>query len=203
MVLLGSMACIDKYEAPNKEGAMPLVMYSFIEAEHWCESRGKRLCYSDEWEKACIGAEKSLWSYGASYQRGMCNDSKTWRKYIPQLLWDWSTGASSPNMNSFGEQLSLVRREQPDSAEHVEYLYQAEPSGSTESCNKEGVYDLLGNVEEWTRRRVPRRSHFSGILKGRFWAETRSCLDNVSNHGDYFRFYETGFRCCLDAQWGN
>ena len=49
-------ACMDKYEAPNQEGVKPLVMFTLPEAQSWCESRGKRLCYEDEWATACSGA---------------------------------------------------------------------------------------------------------------------------------------------------
>jgi len=61
-----------------------------------------------------------------------------------------------------------------------------------------GAYDLCGNVEEWTRRRDGGEPQFHGKLKGRYWAETRTCQNGVISHGDGFRFYEIGFRCCRD-----
>lgn len=34
---------------------------------------------------------------------------------------------------------------------------------------------------------------------GRYWADTRTCQDIILTHGDLFRFYEIGFRCCKNA----
>ena len=85
-------------------------------------------------------------------------------------------------------------------ADHVEAIYQGEPSGSNAGCvGPAEVYDLVGNVEEWTRRRDGGVPDFHGSLKGRYWAESRTCQSRVTTHGDYFRFYEIGFRCCLDV----
>jgi formylglycine-generating enzyme required for sulfatase activity len=65
-----------------------------------------------------------------------------------------------------------------------------------------GVFDLTGNIEEWTRRRDGGQANFHGNLKGRYWAETRTCQNSITTHGDTFRFDEIGFRCCRepDAQ---
>ena len=195
MVLVGNSFCMDKYEAPNQKGGQPLVMFSFVESEAWCESRGKRLCYVDEWEVACQGSSKNKWSYGSEHQKGVCNDGKTWRQYAPKKLRKWDRSASDVDISSFYEQTTRMDRISLASSDHVRNLYQADPSGSNKHCVSDGVYDLLGNVEEWTRRRHP-KVNFSGVLKGRFWAEPRHCIQRVSNHGDLFRFYETGFRCC-------
>ena len=60
--------CIDRYEAPNEKGALPLVMQSFVDAERWCEARGKRTCTEDEWEGACRRQAE-----GRS-----CNNARSW-----------------------------------------------------------------------------------------------------------------------------
>ena len=46
--------------------------------------------------------------------------------------------------------------------------------------------------------RVPGAQGFTGNLEGRYWAEHRTCQDDITVHGDAFRFYEIGFRCCRD-----
>ena len=82
-------------------------------------------------------------------------------------------------------------------AEHVAALYQGLGSGAKVGCTNEvGAFDLTGNVEEWTRRRDGGKKDFHGNLKGRYWADVRTCVDNITSHGDGFRFYEIGFRCC-------
>ena len=46
-------ACVDRFEAPNREGARAPVMIDFWDAMAVCEERGKRLCYESEWVTAC------------------------------------------------------------------------------------------------------------------------------------------------------
>jgi formylglycine-generating enzyme required for sulfatase activity len=81
----------------------------------------------------------------------------------------------------------------------VEALYQGEGGGNNPGCvNDFGVYDLVGNAEEWTLRADGGSTDFHGALKGRYWAESRTCQSTVTTHGDTFRFYEIGFRCCAE-----
>ena len=192
--------CIDMFEAPNKPYENPLVMYSFVESRAWCENKGKRLCYDDEWTKACRGAENYEWSYSDSYKKGYCNTDKTWKKYSGPKLRSWRKDVSTPEIKTLDD---LIRRANEvgsrNAAAHVMDLYQADRSGDSIACfSTYGVYDMIGNVEEWTQRRKYTNPLFKGNLKGRFWAEPRSCGRSVKNHGILFRFYETGFRCCKD-----
>jgi formylglycine-generating enzyme required for sulfatase activity len=196
--------CIDKWEAPNRDGALPLVMYSYLESKAWCEARGKRLCYDDEWTEACTGPEDWRWSYSNKHEYGICNDEKRWRKYDGSLLRRWRRGISTEEIESLPQLISKFIDERPkdfDTIMHVMHLYQAERSGDNGGCRSMyEVYDMIGNVEEWTTKRWGRRKNFNGTLKGRFWAEPRTCFSSVRNHGDYFRFYETGFRCCMNLR---
>ena len=200
-MILVQDTCIDIYEAPNKKGSFPLVMYSLLESENWCREKEKRLCYDYEWEEACMSRRKLLWAYGDKYKKGTCNDSKIWRKYSKKAHALWPDEASSRYVDSLEEQFAITEKYSEQSAKDIRHLYQADPSGSNEGCSSLGVYDLLGNVEEWVVKTKKRRKNFSGALKGRFWSEPRNCKQSVTNHGDSFRFYETGFRCCKDPFW--
>jgi hypothetical protein len=51
---------------PNRAGALPLVMYTFVEAEAWCAARDRRLCFDDEWLAACAGSDGLAYPYGAT-----------------------------------------------------------------------------------------------------------------------------------------
>lgn len=200
-MVLVEASCIDRFEAPNRAGEPPLVMYSFVEAEAWCELRGKRLCFDDEWTRGCAGAAGSKYPYGDTHQPGICNDDETWKLYDQAKLDGWPLTVSKPGVESLAELLAAARAVSVSgqiAADHVEWLYQGEPSGDNVGCaGPDGVYDLTGNVEEWTRRRDGGGGpQFSGNLKGRYWAEARTCQGNVTTHGDGFRFYEIGFRCC-------
>lgn len=202
MVLAGS-ACMDRFEAPNVAGAKPLVMYTFVEADAWCTAREKRLCFDDEWQSACEGPAKEKYPYGNTHQAGACNDAKTWKQYTQSLLNGWPASASTTAIETLDELLALARTKgasATSAANHVLALYQGTGGGEASACEGEGgAMDLVGNVEEWTRRRDGGMALFHGSLKGRYWAEARTCQSAVTTHGDNFRFYEIGFRCCADA----
>ncbi|MCA9524292.1 MAG: SUMF1/EgtB/PvdO family nonheme iron enzyme, partial [Myxococcales bacterium] len=195
--------CMDRWEAPNKPGARPLVMYSFYEAEAWCKARGKRLCYDDEWQNACEGPKKWKYPYGDLREPGRCNDDKTWLTYSATKLALWPSKAATSEIETLEELFAKVKATGPNGVtvvNHLEALYQAEGNGENPECvGPSGVEDLVGSVEEWTRRRDGGSGpEFSGNLKGRFWAESRTCQSSVLVHANAFRFYEIGFRCCMD-----
>ncbi len=195
--------CIDRYEAPGRAGALPLVMYSFHDAAAWCAQRGKRLCYDDEWTRACEGAEGWPLPYGARHEPGRCRDDARWRAFDQDRLDLWPLRAASPAHESLAELFDAAQAlggRGLQAVQHVQALYQALPSGAREGCRgSAGVLDLVGNVEEWVRRRHPGGDYVSG-LKGRYWAETASCQATVTVHAPSFRFYEIGFRCCSDPR---
>jgi formylglycine-generating enzyme required for sulfatase activity len=177
--------CIDRFEAPNVAGARPLVMQSAISAAAWCEEHGKRLCTEDEWNAACQGLEGTVYPYGDTHEAARCNDGKTWIAPDEATLATWPSAAAQAE---------------------VDALYQAEPSGSLPGCvSSHGVYDLTGNVEEWVVRTRYHVNEYPHVLKGCYWsgcfggAKPR-CESTNPAHGDSFRFYETGFRCCRDLQ---
>ena len=56
---------------------------------------------------------------------------------------------------------------------------------------------MTGNVDEWTTSAsaTGRRS----ILKGGYWGPVRArCRPSTRSHGEQFRYYQMGFRCCAD-----
>jgi len=84
-------------------------------------------------------------------------------------------------------------------------LWQADPAGSHPRCvSAHGVYDLTGNVDEWTDNQAdnPRTRHVS-TLNGGYWGPVRNtCRLATRSHGPTFRFYQVGFRCCSDPHDG-
>lgn len=201
MVLVGSV-CMDRYEAPNKLGELPLVMLHFDEAESWCAHRGKRLCFDDEWTLACGGPDALAYPYGDTLDPGVCNDDQVWKQYNQTLLNGWPWTLATDEIETLGELLDAARATGATgkaAADHVEALYQGTAAGVKIGCvGPAAVFDLTGNVEEWTRRRDGGETSFHGNLKGRYWAESRTCQQGVKTHGDTFRFYEIGFRCCRE-----
>ncbi len=170
--------CMDVFEAPNRAGAKPIVMASAVDAESWCGTKGKRLCHETEWEAACEGKARKPWTYGYAADGTKCNSGKTWRKFDVKRLYKGGEEGSA----------------------ELEKLWQAEPSGNRKACvTDEGIYDLVGNVEEWVVSRPHRK--FRRTLIGGFWAKPwPGCRGANDAHEPEFRFYETGFRCCRDPK---
>ena len=109
MVLLKPKTCMDRYEAPNVKGLLPLVMYTFNNAAAWCKVRGKRLCFDDEWSAACsspTGLNK--YPYGSTHKPGVCNDDKLWKVYSQTKLSGWPSSASSTKIASLTQLLAAA-----------------------------------------------------------------------------------------------
>ncbi|MED5369607.1 MAG: bifunctional serine/threonine-protein kinase/formylglycine-generating enzyme family protein [Myxococcota bacterium] len=66
---------IDRYEFPNRKGEQPVGNVSWADATRACEEVGKRLCTSDEWEKACKGPENFIYSYGDTPDPSFCGEA--------------------------------------------------------------------------------------------------------------------------------
>jgi hypothetical protein len=168
--------CIDRYEYPNKKGEYPVVFVNFIESEGICKQAGKRLCTEDEWTFACEGEEAMPYPYGFERDKEACVVDKPWRAYDP---------------NAYGKGKEAVAAE-------LDKLWQGVASGSQPKCKSPfGVYDMTGNVDEWTRSSVAGRP---SILKGGYWGPVRTrCRPTTRAHGEAHAFYQQGFRCCADA----
>lgn len=195
--------CMDRYEAPNRLGEKPFVMFNFNEAEAWCSARQKRLCFDDEWTLACGGAANTAYPYGDVYTSTLCNTAQPTVSYSESLIAAWPANVSTPEVESLDALFAKARATKPIVADHLQSIYLGTASGDFPQCTNElGVLDTMGNVEEWTRRRdggeVRNGVRFSGNLKGRFWSQVRKCQENLTPHADPFRYYEIGFRCCAD-----
>lgn len=172
--------CMDQYEWPNQKGAKPPVMLRFTEAQAECEAVGKRLCSEFEWELACEGPAILPFSYGWAFEAGACVNDKPYKSY---------------------EQSKLSSTDEKVRKAETRRLYQAEPSGSRPRCESAfGVFDLIGNVEEWVTTSRPEWPYPSS-LKGGYWAKPRSaCRGTNDSHAPTFRFYDIGFRCCVQPE---
>jgi formylglycine-generating enzyme required for sulfatase activity len=183
MVALPS-SCIDSYESPNLRGEMPFAFATAYDGERWCAQHGKRLCYDDEWVRACGGPRSHRFPYGDAHREGACNDDRPW------IVVSWGTLAKWPDDAAVAE---------------ATRLFQADMSGARAECvSDEGVFDMTGNVAEWVRRRGPApRPGYEHVLKGCYWAgcfkdPQPSCAFTNRAHPGAFRTYEAGFRCCSD-----
>jgi Sulfatase-modifying factor enzyme 1 len=169
--------CIDRYEYPNIKGQVPWVLVTWTETADLCADQGKRLCTEDEWTFACEGEDASPYPYGFTRSEDACVIDRAAREYDERAWIDRSSAAAM---------LELDR------------VWQGEPSGSRSTCRSRfGVYDMTGNVDEWTQSTAS-RGHRS-ILKGGYWGQVRNrCRASTRVHGESFSFYQQGFRCCAN-----
>lgn len=169
--------CMDRFEYPNQKGAYPWIMVSWYEANELCAEEGKRLCNEAEWTFACEGEEATPYPYGYVRDPEACIVDQKWR--------------------AFHEPAFQPRNDYEAMAE-MDRLWQGVPSGSQPRCRSPfGVYDMTGNVDEWTR--TVREGERPSILKGGYWGPVRTrCRPSTRSHDENHTFYQQGFRCCTD-----
>ncbi|MBN1760242.1 MAG: SUMF1/EgtB/PvdO family nonheme iron enzyme [Chitinispirillaceae bacterium] len=158
-VRVGTMNfCIDRYEWPNRRGAVPRAYVSLYQAMDSCFAAGKRLCTVEEWSVACAGPYSWKYPYGQKYEPYACITHDT-----------------------------LV-----------------EPSGSKPECRGFfGIFDMAGNLLEWTSTRAVENSSFYYVTGG-FWESgpKSACHDKRYSYYPQNRHNPVGFRCCKDMAGG-
>jgi formylglycine-generating enzyme required for sulfatase activity len=155
-------------------------MVDFSEAKATCEAQGKRLCSAREWTLACEGPDRFPYPHGYDRDAGACNVDQPHR---------------------FPDSDALARADLRE--RELARLDQRTASGEREQCvSAYGVYDLVGNVDEWV---VPDGSEEGAgsrpktALKGGYYGPVRArCRPTTTSHGVTFKFYQVGFRCCAD-----
>jgi formylglycine-generating enzyme len=163
--------------------AYPQGYISMREASAACREAGKRLCKDGEWVTACQGKEAKQYPYGDEHVAGYCNDNgiSPLRALYPSAN-DRTTFAwykmNDPRLNQVPGSLAK--------------------SGAFNKCrNSYGVYDMIGNLHEWTSER-------GGTFRGGFYLDNTThglgCIYRATGHSPTYRDYSTGFRCCADAR---
>jgi hypothetical protein len=167
--------CVDEYEFPNQAGEKPLIMQSWYDADKACRAIHKRVCRSHEWTLACEGPDR--WPYPYGYVRD----------------------AKACHIDDLGPMIDEKRFYSPDKEKEIARVDRREPSGARPGCvSPYGVYDLTGNIDEWTTNETSIPDH--GALKGGNWGQWRNaCRPATLGHAAWFRYYQMGFRCCTDA----
>ena len=203
----GSNFCIDQYEASLVEvlfngttrqwspyfnpgttpvkavsvkGAVPQGYINGKQAAAACKLAGKRLCTDTEWLRACRGTQNHTYPYGNTRQPGVCNDARSKHPaveyYGTSASWVFSK-LGNPCINQLANSLGKT--------------------GAKTGCvTAEKVYDMMGNLHEWT-------STSSGIFRGGYYVDTyrngNGCLYRTTAHNTSHWDYSTGFRCCADV----
>lgn len=166
--------------AVSIEGAVPQAYIDGIQAGDACAKAGKRLCYDDEWLRACRGPDQYVYPYGDTLELGVCNDHR----------------AEHPAIEYFGTNADWIWSELGNAC--IDQLHDSlDRTGQNPGCvTFEGAYDMMGNLHEWT-------ADPAGTFRGGYYVDTKingpGCLYATTAHNTSHWDYSTGFRCCADA----
>jgi formylglycine-generating enzyme len=158
-------------------GATPQAYVNAVEAASACQRSGKRLCTDDEWLRACRGMSDRNYPYGNIKMPHTCNDTRDTHPAVDLF------GADDPELWS--------KLGHPCINQQPGTLAQ---SGRHAGCvSEDGVFDLVGNLHEWT-------DNEGGVFRGGFYADTErngsGCNYRTGAHQPAYSDYSTGFRCC-------
>jgi formylglycine-generating enzyme required for sulfatase activity len=150
---------------------LPWAAVTQPDASSACIGAGKRLCTEEEWQSACEGPLNRLYPYGTTYQANTCNGNDF-----------------DPNCTGIDDDRALV------TGEHIGCPEPGTSSCFTDWTTAGKIYDMSGNLREWTstgcmlkRIRGGAYDNVAEALTCRFdfWAQAPSTF-NVN----------LGFRCC-------
>ncbi len=166
-----------KIKAVSLPGVVPQAYVSKYQANIACRAAGKRLCTGEEWFVACEGTTRTTYPYGNKENRKACNTHG--KNPMPMLLgtnktYMWGSAMHHPLLNTFPGTLAKT--------------------GQFEQCvNDYGLYDMVGNLHEWTS---------DGDFRGGYYRDDKNnapgCRYKTTAHGGTYSDYSTGFRCCAD-----
>jgi formylglycine-generating enzyme len=168
-----------KVKAMSQRGVKPQAHISRNEAEEACRNAGKRLCTDDEWVIACKGRSPTTWPYGKEHRQGHCND-----RGVSSFNHYYGAGAEAPKESYTWANMNDARLNMLEGT--------LAPTGAFKKCrNGFNVYDMVGNLHEWTQ---------SGAFRGGYYLDTHingsGCDYKTTAHSAKYHDYSTGFRCC-------
>jgi hypothetical protein len=194
MVSVSATVCMDRWEASRPDatatsagtystvatsriGVIPWLAADQTVGEAACAAAGKRLCTTAEWMAVCQGPDATAYPYGDTYEAETCNGIDA----------HCDCDGGQPKC------ACIDGHGYADCYHDCGGTYATETTGSFPDCTNEyGVYDLSGNLWEYTMDGA------TPVLKGGAY----NCGDSVSNHRcDFVPDWNPaarGFRCCAD-----
>jgi hypothetical protein len=172
-----------RVRAVSRQGVVPQAYISRNQADGACREAGKRLCSDREWITACKGPKGTKFPYGNERKANACVDTDRTAPLLKLFAGLGGKRYLSKPMNDprLNQQSGTVAT-----------------TGSFAQCtNGFHVYDMVGNVHEWT-------ADPKGTFRGGYYLDTHingdGCDYRTVAHEASYHDYSTGFRCCADAR---
>jgi formylglycine-generating enzyme len=171
-----------RVKAAVKKGKVPQGYISRDQAAEACANAGKRLCSDEEWLGACRGKKPSTYPYGNDHVAKRCND-----KGVSSFNVLYGLAGAAPAQEAYSfENMNNPQLNQMSGT--------VAKSGDFKKCRSSyGVYDLVGNLHEWTAAK-------SGTFRGGYYLDVHingeGCEYKTTAHNGRYHDYSTGFRCC-------
>ncbi len=173
--------------AKTEAGVSPQGYISQVQAIKACENPGKRLCAAAAFARACRGDDTNTrYPYGGTTRvAGACNEGK-----------------GTPMVRLFGSDSSTWTYDHLNDARLNQLSDTLAPTASFPQCaSPSGVYDCVGNLNEWGADVPDPRGHATS--RGGSFVDSElngsGCLYLTTAHEPTYHDFSTGFRCCMDA----
>jgi sulfatase modifying factor 1 len=172
--------CIDRFEIPNIEGAIPQSWMSWYDVKNFCESHDKKMLTASQWVFACEGESMKPYPYKSGYIRDTtaCNFDNP-----------------IPKFSRFKD------------SKEIRYMDRLlVPASFNSECRSDfGAYNMVGNIDEFVVNETKYPYH-SALVGGHAVGVRNRCrtspdqpgVEGTTAHNEYFSFWETGGRCGKD-----
>ena len=211
-------SCIDKFEFPNKPCSYPVVWVRASEAAEICQSMGKRMCDTHEWEGACAGSlEPPDYDFTSHKGQAVGVQIKQRRlahnRAIKKKVWSYGPVRKKGICAMQSQKSKTCQGGSWSQCGSNTY-----PVGAFPKCrSKLDVYDIHGNVAEHMNLPTSPDEMSSQGSKSLGYTEMKGSwfiFDRYKAHSDHCRWrapfwhgtkvknpkshrnYHLGFRCC-------